>query len=84
MGHSRTVCQHDRLITQCRCPGPKQTKVVDCKNSMHDDLPVIHDYPGGPPLYVGKHRRPGTPVVFDSTYEQQRRLTPPAGRHRGA
>lgn len=29
--HSMTKCaEHDRVITQCRCPGPKLVKRIPC------------------------------------------------------
>lgn len=27
-GHFRKVCEHGKVITQCRCPGPKPDQVV--------------------------------------------------------
>lgn len=28
--HFIHVCKHDRIVTQCRCPGPKTRRVVPC------------------------------------------------------
>lgn len=30
MAHSRKVCKHNILISQCRCPGPKENIIVSC------------------------------------------------------
>lgn len=30
MSHSKKVCAHGTLVSQCRCPGPKNTTIVPC------------------------------------------------------
>lgn len=30
MGHFRKVCKHGVLVSQCRCPGPKEDTIVIC------------------------------------------------------
>lgn len=30
MTHDKQVCKHGTIVTQCRCPGPKQTVIVRC------------------------------------------------------
>ncbi len=42
-GHYRSECIHGRVVEQCRCPGPKTVRVVDCPPSCDRDTPPRND-----------------------------------------
>lgn len=43
--HKRYECEHGRLVTQCRCAGPKRVEVVPCPPTCARET-----------AYVGRHR----------------------------
>lgn len=39
--HFRDVCRHGRVLSQCRCPGPKEERIQECPpNCPGLDIPV--------------------------------------------
>ncbi len=52
-GHYIRKCVHDRVVEQCRCPGPKLVQLTDCPPSCDADRrrpmddAVVRDQPEG-------------------------------------
>ncbi len=42
-GHFIRKCVHDRVVEQCRCPGPKLVQLADCPPSCDRDTPPRDD-----------------------------------------
>lgn len=42
-GHFREVCKHGFVGAQCRCPGPKADRVVECRKTVCKQLDAIEE-----------------------------------------
>ena len=63
MSHYRSQCRHGRLRSQCRCRGPKETRIVECAPTCphRDEPPRSHEPVVGAVIPAPAQQAPAPP-----------------------